>query len=58
VTGVRRKIVALVVLAVLAVSAWFTMEAGDFRWLTLVVLAGFALRIALMPASRYDGEAR
>jgi hypothetical protein len=58
VKGVGRKVVALAVLAALAALAWFTMEAGNIRWLVVVVLAGFALRIALTPASRYDGEAR
>jgi hypothetical protein len=58
VKGIRRKIVALAVLAALLTAAWFTMEAGNVRWLVMIVLAGFALRVALTPASRYDGEAR
>ena len=57
-TGIRRKIVALAILAGLLVLAWFTMDAGNIRWLVVIVLAGFVVRIALTPASRYDGEAR
>ena len=42
-----RMTVALSVLAVLAVSAWFTMEPGKFRSLCWILLAFFSFRIVL-----------
>jgi hypothetical protein len=47
VAGGRRKAVALAGLAVLAILAWTTMDAGKARILVMVLLGGFALRIAL-----------
>jgi hypothetical protein len=53
--GGKRKFVALAGLAVLALLAWQTMDAGPVRLLVFVVLGGFALRIALTGGrSRYD----
>jgi hypothetical protein len=40
-------IVALVLIALIAASAFFTMEPGRFRDLCFVLLAFFALRIVL-----------
>jgi hypothetical protein len=40
-------IVALVVLAVLALLAWETIEPGRFRSVTLLLLGFFALRVTL-----------
>jgi hypothetical protein len=55
VTGGRRKAMALAGLAVLAALAWSTMDAGKVRILVLILLGGFALRIALTSErSRYD----
>jgi hypothetical protein len=55
VTGGRRKAVALAGLAVLAVLAWYTMDAGNWRILVMILLGGFALRIAFtVDRSRYD----
>ncbi len=47
VTGIRRKLLALAGLAVLATLAWYTMDPGRVRLLVMVLLGGFALRIAL-----------
>jgi hypothetical protein len=53
--GGKRKLVALAGLAVLAVLAWQTIDAGRVRMLVFVLLGGFALRIALTGGrSRYD----
>ncbi|HZD47729.1 MAG TPA: hypothetical protein VE178_03195 [Silvibacterium sp.] len=53
--GGKRKLVALAGIAVLAVLAWRTMDAGSIRLLAFVLLGGFALRIALTSGgSRYD----
>ncbi len=55
VAGGRRKLVALAGLAILAVLAWYTMDAGKVRLLVMILLGGFALRIALTNiGSRYD----
>ncbi len=54
--GMQRKMVALLVLCVLAGLAWSTMDAGKVRMLVFVLLGGFALRILLTPERRYDGE--
>ena len=40
-------IVALLIIALIATSAFFTMEPGKFRDLCFVLLAFFALRIVL-----------
>jgi hypothetical protein len=57
VAGNRRKAIALAGLAALAALAWSTMDAGKPRILVMVLLGGFALRIALTAdRSRYDDE--
>jgi len=45
--GSGRMIVALLLIALIAASAFFTMEPGKFRDLCFVLLAFFALRILL-----------
>jgi hypothetical protein len=51
----KRKWIALALLAALAGLAWQTMEPGRIRLVVLVLIGGFALRIALTAAgSRYD----
>jgi len=47
VSGVKRKAMALAFLAVLAGLTWLTMDAGKIRLVVLILLGGFALRIAL-----------
>jgi len=60
--GKSRRWVAILLLAVLAFFAWETMDPGQVRWLVMILLGGFALRILLTPGSqeepcpRYDGE--
>jgi hypothetical protein len=54
VEGLRRKAVALLLLAVLAALAWSTMDAGRVRMLVFVLLGGFALRVLLTAGKRYD----
>jgi hypothetical protein len=55
VAGGRRKAIALAGLAILAALAWTTMDAGKARILVMILLGGFALRIALTGGrSRYD----
>jgi hypothetical protein len=55
VAGGRRKAIALAGLAILAALAWTTMDAGKVRILVMILLGGFALRIALTGGrSRYD----
>ncbi|HVW79307.1 MAG TPA: hypothetical protein VHB45_16960 [Alloacidobacterium sp.] len=56
VRGWQRKLVALLVLAMLAGLAWSTMDAGRVRMLVFVLLGGFALRILLTAGRRYDEE--
>jgi hypothetical protein len=45
--GNGRMIIALVVIGVLAVLTWFTMEPGKFQSLTWVLLGFFAFRVIL-----------
>jgi len=45
--GTGRMVVALGLIGVLAISAWFTMEPGKYRSLTLVLLAFFGFRVVL-----------
>jgi hypothetical protein len=53
----KRKVAALAGFGLLAGLAWFTMEPGRGRTLVLVLLGGFALRVALTAGrSRYDKE--
>jgi hypothetical protein len=55
VAGNRRKAIALAGLAILAALAWYTMDAGKIRILVMILLGGFALRVALTHGrSRYD----
>ena len=57
VAGVKRKVIALIGLAFVEGLAWTTLGAGKIRLIVMVVLAGFALRIALThDRSRYDEE--
>jgi hypothetical protein len=42
-----RMLIAFLVLAALATSAWFTMEPGKYRALCLVLLGFFAFRVLL-----------
>ena len=42
-----RLVVALLVLALLGGSAFFTMEPGKYRTLTFVLLAFFGVRVVL-----------
>ena len=52
--GGKRKLVALAGLVILAVLAWQTMDPGRVRLLVLVLLGGFALRIALTGHAKHD----
>jgi hypothetical protein len=54
--GMQRKVIALLVLGLLALLAWGTMDAGKVRMLVFVLLGGFALRILLTAGRRYDEE--
>ena len=49
-TGNGRLLVSVMILAMLALLAWFTIDAGKVRSLTLVLLGFFAVRIALARA--------
>ena len=46
-SGSGRMVIALVVIALLALAAWQTMEPGKFRSLTWVLLGFFAFRVIL-----------
>ena len=61
IAGGRRKLVALAFLALFAALAWYTMDAGKVRLVVLILLGGFALRIALTagtPRNDLEGEGR
>jgi hypothetical protein len=45
--GSGRMTIALAVLAILAVLTWRTMEPGNFRYLTWILLGFFAFRVML-----------
>jgi len=45
--GSGRMVIALVVLGVLAILAWQTIEPGNFRSVTLLLLGFFAFRVTL-----------
>ncbi len=45
--GIGRLGVALLVLALLGASAFFTMEPGGYRTLTFLLLAFFGVRVVL-----------
>ncbi len=46
-SGTGRLVVSLVVLGLLAVGVWLTMEAGKYQQLTWTLLAFFAIRVIL-----------
>jgi hypothetical protein len=59
--------VGLLLLGAVAAAAWETLDPGRIRYLVLILLGGFALRVLLMPVrsgddagsdSRYDEEGR
>jgi hypothetical protein len=56
IAGGKRKVTALAFLAFLAALAWFTMDAGKIRLVVLILLGGFALRIALTPQGSKSDE--
>jgi len=56
VEGTKRKLLALVSLAVLAALAWTTMDPGRVRLVVVLLLGGFALRISLMTRRAPDEE--
>jgi hypothetical protein len=56
-TGARRKYAALAGLAAIALLAWFTLDPGKIRLVVMILLGGFALRIALTARARYDEAA-
>ncbi|MFZ0662395.1 MAG: hypothetical protein WAM66_06860 [Acidobacteriaceae bacterium] len=57
VAGIKRKVIALAGLVILAVLAWSTIGPGKMRLFVLILLGAFALRIALThDRSRYDEE--
>jgi drug/metabolite transporter (DMT)-like permease len=45
--GTGRMVVALAVIGLMALSAYFQMEPGKYRTLTFVLLAFFGLRVVL-----------
>ena len=45
--GSGRLVIALAILALLATAAFFTMEPGQYRSLTWVLLGFFAFRVVL-----------
>ncbi len=45
--GTGRMVVALTLIGLLVLAAWWTMEPGKYRSLTLVLLAFFAVRVVL-----------
>ena len=53
-TGAKRKYAALAGLAAIATLAWFTMDPGKMRLLVVILLGGFAFRIALTALTRHD----
>jgi len=57
-SGARRKLIALALLASLAILAWHTMDPGKVRLVVMILLGGFALRIAITASkARNDDEA-
>ena len=53
-TGARRKYAALAGLATIALLAWFTLDAGRIRLVVMILLGGFAARVALTARTRHD----
>ena len=47
VNGIKRKLIALAGLAILAALTWTTIGPGRIRLVGIIILGGFALRIAL-----------
>ena len=47
-SGTGRLVVSLVVLALLALAVWLTMEPGKFQYFAWLALGFFALRIVLL----------
>jgi len=45
--GTGRMVVALVLLSLLGLSVWLTMDASNYRKLTFILLGFFAVRIVL-----------
>jgi hypothetical protein len=56
-TGAKRKYAALAGLAAIAALAWFTLDPGRIRLVVMILLGGFALRIALTARTRHDEPA-
>jgi hypothetical protein len=56
IAGTKRKLLALAFLAVFAALAWYTMDTGRIRLLVMVLLGGFALRVALTAGPKSDDE--
>jgi hypothetical protein len=53
-SGSKRKYAALAGLAVIALLAWFTLDPGRIRLVVMILLGGFAARIALTHLARHD----
>jgi hypothetical protein len=61
IAGNKRKLLALAFLALLAALAWYTMDTGKIRLVVMILLGGFALRVALTagtPRDDLEGEGR
>jgi hypothetical protein len=54
--GAKRRIAALAFLAVLAALAWYTLDPGRIRLVVMILLGGFALRIALTTKIAQDDQ--
>jgi len=57
IAGGKRKLVGIAFLAVLAALTWYTLDPGRIRLVVMILLGGFALRIALTAHGRIDDEA-
>jgi hypothetical protein len=53
-SGARRKYAALAGLAAIASLAWFTLDPGRIRLVVMILLGGFAVRVALTALARHD----
>jgi hypothetical protein len=47
IAGAKRKLTALALLAAIAALAWTTLDPGKIRLVVMILLGGFAIRIAL-----------
>ena len=56
ISGAKRKLVAVAFIAALAGLAWCTMDAGKIRLVVMILLGGFAVRIALTTRGVQDEE--